>query len=202
VPTDNYMGFMSDFNTLKNEWETMVNDFVAGYPTLVAAAQQELGSLYQPEDYPPVSVMAAKFSMALSVMPVPSTDFRVEIGDDELAKIRADVESRVKNAEQKAMGDLWKRLYDRVKAIAEKLADPEAKFRDSLLENARDICGILPRLNVADDPHLELLSDELMAVISSTNPQALRTNLVVRTSTAKSAQAIVDKMGAFMGGVA
>ena len=201
LPTANYMVFMADFNRMKNEWQYAVDAFVNDYPTLVSAAQQHLGSMYNPDDYPPVGVLADKFSMGLSVMPVPSTDFRVEIGDDEMDRIKADVEQRVKKAEQQAMGDLWKRLYERVKNIAERLSDPTAVFRDSLLENAHEICDILPRLNVADDPNLTSLCDELLVVLDGKKPDALRTNLTVREDTAKQAQAIADKMNVFMTGV-
>ena len=71
--------FMADFNTMKNEWEGMVADFVAGYPQLVSAAQTELGSMYDPQDYPPVGDIANRFQMQLTVMPVPSDDFRVGV---------------------------------------------------------------------------------------------------------------------------
>jgi hypothetical protein len=143
LPTTNYMDFMADFSAMKNDWQSLVDDFVAQYPALVNAAQQELGQLYDADDYPPVGEVQDKFKMGLSVMPVPSNDFRVEIQDEELAKIKADVESRVKKAEQAAMGELWQRLFDRVKHIAERLSDPDAKFKSSLLENAWDLCDIL-----------------------------------------------------------
>jgi hypothetical protein len=201
LPTTNYLDFMADFKAMKNDWERLVDDFVAQYPALVSAAQQELGMLYDQDDYPPVDVVRDKFNMGLSVMPVPSNDFRVEIQDEELAKIKADVESRVKKAEQAAMGELWQRLYDRVKHIAERLSDPDAKFKASLLENAWDLCDILPKLNVADDSNLEQMRTELQAMLRGKNPDVLRTSPAVREDTAKKAQDIVNKMNVFMTGV-
>jgi len=202
LPTENYLKFMADFRQLKGEWEIMVRDFIVGYPQLVSVAQSSLGALYDPADYPAPSTIGERFRMTISIMPVPSTDFRVAIGDEELEKIRADVESRVKAAGDKAMGDLWKRLYDRVKVLAERLADPQARFHESLLENANDLCEILPRLNIADDPKLEQMRCELQSMLKGKNVDMLRTSPTARESTAKSAQAIVDKMGAFMGGIA
>lgn len=158
----------------------MVADFVAGYPQLVSAAQTELGSMYDPQDYPPVGDIANRFQMQLTVMPVPSDDFRVELGDEELEKIKADVESRVKAAGDKAMEGLWKRLYDRVEKLAERLADPEARFQESLLENARELCEILPRLNVADDPNLEQMRCALQATLKNKSADVLRTSPSVR----------------------
>ena len=52
------------------------------------------------------------------------------------------------------MKEAWQRLYDVVKHASDKLNDPTGIFRDSLVQNINDICGVLPRLNFADDPNL------------------------------------------------
>ena len=80
--------------------------------------------------------------MDMAVFPVPSNDFRVSIGDAELERIQQDVEARVENSAQQAMKEAWQRLYDRVKHMAEKLADPKAVFRDTLVENTKEVCSI------------------------------------------------------------
>jgi hypothetical protein len=125
----------------------------------------------------------------------------VSIGSDELARIQQDVERRVADAQATAMKEVWQRLYDRVKHMAEKLADPKAVFRDSMIENAREICMILPRLNFTDDPNLESLRQEVEMGISNHHPDALRNDPDLRRSTAAEAKAIMDKMSVFMGGL-
>lgn len=200
LPTTNYMDFMQEFGAMKSQWEALVKDFVNDYPQLVASAQTQLGQLYDSADYPPVNILLDKFSMSVSVMPVPSTDFRVAIQDEELEKIKADVESRVKQAEAAAMRELWDRLYQRVKNVAEKLAEPDAIFRDSLIGNVQEICSILPKLNVADDPELEQMRQEVEASLTNKNPEAIRHSVTLRESTAQQAKAIADKMAAYMGG--
>ena len=95
------------------------------------------------------------------MFPVPSNDFRVSIGDEELSRIQQDVEARVQNSAQQAMEEAWQRLYDRVKHMAEKLADPKSVFRDTLVENTKEVCSILSRLNFADDPNLETCVNKL-----------------------------------------
>jgi hypothetical protein len=195
----NYMDFMSEFSKMKNEWNALVDSFVASYPTLQADAQRQLGQMYNADDYPSADVIRDKFSIGLNVMPVPSDDFRVEIQDEELEKIREDVTKRVKAAEQAAMKELWQRLYDRVKHIAERLSDPDAKFQASMLENAQELCDILPKLNVSDDADLEHMRMALAATLKGKSPDMLRTVPVVREDTAKKAKEIMNKMDAFMG---
>lgn len=198
LPTANYLSFMSDFRKEKGEWEQLVQEFLDEYDQMKLDAQRILGSLYDPADYPTALELRHKFKMDMAVFPVPSADFRVAIGSEELTRIQQDVERRVKEAEQAALKDVWNRLYERVKHIAEKLADPKAIFRDSMVENAREICALLPRLNFADDPNLEAMRQQVEASLIKP-PEALRNDPDLRRDTAATAKDIMDKMGAFMG---
>jgi hypothetical protein len=198
LPTSNYLNFMSEFRKERDEWNMLVNNFVHNYDQLRQNAQRILGTLYDPADYPTATDIRRKFNMDVAVFPVPSADFRVSIGSEELSRIQQDVERRVKDAEQIAMKEVWTRLYDRVKHIAEKLADPKAIFRDSMVENAREICALLPRLNFADDPNLEAMRQQVEASLLK-HPEALRTNPDLRRDTAADAKKIMDAMSVFMG---
>lgn len=198
LPTANYLSFMSDFRKEKGEWESLVQDFLDEYDQMKLDAQRILGSLYDAADYPNVLELRHKFKMDMAVFPVPSADFRVSIGSEELTRIQQDVERRVKEAEQAALKDVWNRLYERVKHMAEKLADPKAIFRDSMVENAREICAMLPRLNFSDDPNLEAMRQQVEATLLK-HPEALRNDPDLRQDTAAEAKKIMDAMGAFMG---
>ena len=200
LPTANYLSFMTDFRKEKAEWQMLVQTFVDNYDQLCLNAQRILGSLYNSADYPSASEIRQKFHMDMAVFPVPATDFRVSIASDELTRIQQDVERRVADAQATAMQEVWQRLYDRVKHMAEKLADPKAIFRDSMIENAREICMILPRLNFADDPNLESLRQEVEMGIANHHPDALRNDPDLRRDTAAEAKAIMNKMSVFMGG--
>lgn len=200
LPTSNYLQFMTEFRKERDEWNILVNNFVDNYDTLKDDAKRILGSLYDPADYPSAVDIRAKFHMDMAVYPVPSTDFRVAIASEELSRIQQDVERRVKDAEQAALQEVWQRLFDRVKHMAEKLADPKAIFRDSMVENAREICALLPRLNFNDDPNLEAMRQQVEATLLK-HPEALRNDPDLRRDTAAEAKAIMDKMSVFMGGV-
>jgi hypothetical protein len=82
--------------------------------------------------------------------------------------------------------------------MSEKLADPKAVFRDTMVENTRELCALLPRLNFADDPNLEDLRQQVEGSLLL-HPDALRNNPVVRQDKAREAKDIMDKMSAFMG---
>ncbi len=198
LPTSNYLQFMNEFRKEKGEWIQLVDDFVAEYPQLVANASTMLGGLYDPADYPAPAQIRDKFRMDMAVYPVPSSDFRVEIASDELSRIQQDIEARVSNAQADAMKEVWQRLFDRVKHMAEKLSDPKAIFKNSMVEHATELCALLPRLNFADDPNLEALRKEVEAKLIK-QPEALRNDPDLRSDTAAEARRIMAAMGTFMG---
>lgn len=201
LPTDNYLAFMTDFRKERSEYEALVRRFVPAYPQLVFDAQRFLGAAYKPADYPEAHEIADKFKMDMQVMPVPNNDFRVNIADEELERIHDEVEARVKAAARGAMQDVWQRLYDKVRHFAEKMDDPNAIFRDSTVEHLVDLCKLLPRLNVMDDPNLEAMRQEVEAKLAGYNPDVLRANTMVRRSVADEANDIAARMAAFMGGL-
>jgi len=201
LPSANYLAFMTEFRKEKSLWEQLVSDFVDNYSTLKRNAQTVLGKMYNEADYPSETDIAGRFRMDLAVMPVPSTDFRVSLSDGELTRLQADIEKRLQDASASAMKDVWQRLYDRVQHMAERLSDPTAVFRDSMVDNARELCALLPRLNFADDPNLEAMRNEVEARLTSHHPDSLRNNSLVRSSAAADAKQIMDKMSVFMGGL-
>lgn len=201
LPSANYLSFMTSFRQHKAEWQHLVDEFSANYDDLKAQARLFLGSLYNEADYPSRSDIERKFKMDMAVLPVPSTDFRVSLSETEMDGIRSDLEARLREASASAMKDVWQRLFDRVKHITEKLSDPSAIFRDSMVENARELCELLPRLNFTDDPHLETLRSEVEGKLTKFHPDALRNDPDLRRDTAAEAKAIMDKMAVFMGSV-
>lgn len=201
LPSANYLAFTSEFRKEKADWQVVVDRFICAYESLKSDAKRVLGSLYSDADYPTLNKVKAKFNISMVVMPVPSGDFRVDIADDELARITSDVEARVKDAAKGAMDEAWKRLHESVKHMAEKLADPDAIFRDTLVENTREICSVLPRLNFADDPNLEAMRIEVERSLTQHKPDSLRNNPELRRDKAAEANDIMKRMGAFMGGV-
>lgn len=201
LPSANYLAFMTDFRKQKSEWEYAVGMFLDHYGDLKDSARRLLGSLYNEADYPSEQEITGKFKMDMAVFPVPSTDFRVALSNDEMTSIKSDLESRLKQSQQAAMKDVWERLYERVKHMVERLSDPKSRFHDSLIDNARELCALLPRLNFTDDPDLEMMRSEVEAKLAHHNPEILRNNPDLRRDTAEEAKAIMEKMSVFMGGL-
>src|SRR4029077_945960 len=130
--------------------------------------------------------------------PVPNTgDIRVSLASDQIDQIEASIVDRVNSATRTAMADCWQRLHSVVAKIAERLSDPDAIFRDSLIENARETCDVLRRLNVTNDRDLESMRVRVERELTKYDPDVLRDTLTVRESTADKAKDIMNAMSAF-----
>lgn len=201
LPSANYLAFMTEFRKQKAEWQLLVDRFLFDYERLVRDASRFLGTLYDPADYPTLEELRLKFKIDMVIMPVPSDDFRVQLADEELSGLQADMQRRITESAGEAMKEAWRRLFERVEKIVERLSDPKNRFNDSLIENAKEICAVLPRLNFSDDPNLEAMRTEVEGKLAAFTPEVLRADPVTRAKVASDAKDIMDKMSVFMGGV-
>ena len=197
LPVKNYQAYTDMLRKGFHEADSLLADFCADYPTMRIEAQRILNGMYQDTDYP--SDIRSRYGWSVEYAPVPQgTDFRVTLAAGEVQAIAARTEERVKQAFADAQKDAIQRLAECLGRIHERLAQPDAIFRDSLIVNARDLCDILTRLNVADDPQLETLRRKT-EVLAASEPQTLRDNPDVRIDTAAQAQSILDAMQATYG---
>lgn len=199
-----YMQYTSEMAAHQAAFNAAVDAFLADYPQAREAARFTLGTMYQEADYPHPDKARAKFGFSTSFDPLPTCgDFRVSLTDDAVKAIRADLESRMAAAEADAMRDLWQRLYQVVGHMAAQLPKYSAgevkRFNDSLVENVRDLCGLLPALNLSNDPALTDMAAQVERDLCQHSAQTLRDSDHARDSTARAARDLVKKMGAYMG---
>jgi hypothetical protein len=195
-----YRARLTDYET---QFATAVNNFLGEYDTLVAAAAFQLGDLFNREDYPSREVITNKFGFRYAFTPLPTSgDFRVDIGEQGLAELRDHYETVLTERTETMMKDAWDRLYDVLSRMSERLADDtdtetgEAKrkiFRDSLVENAVDVCKLLKHFNTTGDTRLEALRQQLEETMRGVDAQGLRESDLLREQTKRKVDAMLDK---------
>ena len=135
-------------------------------------------------------------------------DVRVSRDKRELNKIKAQIEATVNAGASLAMREVWERLHVVVTHMADRLAaykpapekggKIENPFRDSTVDNVREMLRILPALNITDDQELTdklaLIETKLVAV----DPAKLRADPKARAKAAASAKEIADSMAGRM----
>jgi uncharacterized protein YukE len=200
LPAENFMDYSKRMRELKEVFETKVREFINNYDDYRDAARKRLRGMFNISEYPDSYQIARKYGFATEITPIPSKeDFRVNVQSKDAARIRKEIEAMVNDRAQKAMADLYVRLADTVGHFAEKMADKDAIFRDSLVENLVDLVNLLPKLNVTHDAMLEKLGAEAKAKLCAYEPDTLRGDAKVRKDAADKAAALLKKMSGYTG---
>jgi len=200
LPTANHTAYTDELRALQGQFQTALAEFVRDYPRLQEIARARLNGMYKAADYPHPAAISDRFRISTEFAPVPAAgDFRLdELTADELQRVEQSVTNRVEQATADAVEDAWRRLHEVVSAMRERLAQPDAIFRDSLVSNARDVVEVLGRLNVTGDPSLEAMRATVAADLTQYDPQELRDVPAIREQTAARADEILTAMqGAF-----
>ena len=179
LPIAAHHAYVDEMDTLINDRAKAVKAFLAGYDDAVQEARTTLGSLWRETDYPTAAEIGEKIGAAYEFTPVPDgSHFTADLGEEEAARIRRDIEAHVQAKLSGAVADIYKRLGEAVATVAEKLGhsdDGKARiFRDSLLDNIRDLLDITPQLNVAGDAGLTHLCEQVRAAITGIEVDQLR----------------------------
>lgn len=211
LPSANYLPFTMEMQKKINTIQLADQEFIDRYPDYKEEAKARLNSLFDSKDYPDPQDVLKKFETSILFQPIPdSQDFRTsqEISQADLDQMGKDLDERVKSATQEAIKDLWGRLYNAVHHVADRLSDPEAIFRDSLINNIIDLCDLLPRLNLTADPNLEAMRQEVKDRLTKYQPEDLRpkdtdkpidkaTKTQAREETKREAEKILKTMEAY-----
>jgi hypothetical protein len=192
-----YNDAMRDFRT---RHENLAETFVRDYPTYVDAAKIALNGAFDPDDYPDQQTIAGKFRMRLDFKPLPDgADFRISVMKEAMAELHESVAARVAEATAAARSAEAARLADPLVRLIARLNDSEAVFRDTLVDNVREIVDLFPSLDVTADPGLRAVHARMRAELYHADPDTLRNNATVRASTARKAQGILDTMQDYFG---
>lgn len=198
IPTAKFFDFKTTLDKYKTEFEGLVSDFVTDYPTRIAAQAFKLGSMFDRSEYPDANDIAHKFRFSYCFSPVPEAGhFLVDLGEEMEKELRDEYEKAYEERVNSAMKDLWTRLKDSLDKIAERLTPDEGGknkiFRDSLVDNVLDLCGMLRDLNVTNDVNLEKARREVEMLLSGVVADDLRKSEEIRKDVKHEVDAILGK---------
>ena len=194
-----YKARLTDY---EQQFALAVNNFLGEYDTMVAAAAFQLGDLFNRDDYPTREHIVKRFGFRYSMAPLPTSgDFRVDINEEGLEELRTHYEGVLDTRIKGAMQDAWERLHDVLTKMSERLedtmdanGDPKRKiFRDSLVENAIEVAGLLKHFNIGGDVRLEEMRKQLEDAMRGVDAESLRDSDSLREQTKRKVDAMLDK---------
>jgi hypothetical protein len=193
LPVDLHLTYMERFRDLRTRFQAAVSEFLTFYGDAKEAARESLGTLYREADYPSPNHLRRAFDFEIKLQPLPSVrDWRIDLPQSTIDRIRQELEARHEEAQRLAMADLYRRLAGTVSRMATTLSQPEKIFRDSLVGNLRELCSVLPQLNIARDPRLAELAEKVELRLARLEPSVLRHDPAVRQRAGHDAAALLD----------
>ena len=199
LPAEMFWAYTQLMREHEKQYREAVEKFLTQYPTFVDTAKVRLGVMFHAEDFPTADVLRTKFYWKVRVSGIPTgADFRVDLGSkDDTDAIKAEIDSQLMDDLRGTLGDLWERLFTVVTNFAEKMKEEKPIFRDSLVENIKDTCHILSKLNILGDENLEQVRKQVMDTLAAMPAEELRDNPEQRKTSAKAADDILAAMSKF-----
>ena len=208
IPNTLIIATIEDINSLNLEHQSAVDEACAAYPGMVDQRRIELNGMFNEADYPPVEIWRTKFYFKLHILPLPDTDdFRCKISDEALEQIKAGYADQLKTAEE-----LTKKLpADKIMEVVGHMAKmlgaykpgedgkrAESAFRQSLVDNVRELCMLLPHFNIGNDPQLVSVIARMEKELCAEDEPALKKDEILRETVRKSAEDILTEVSQFI----
>lgn len=201
LPMGNFFEYKQTLGALETEFYDAVTDFIAAYPNLISAAAFQIGALFNRDDYPSEDKIKDKFRVKSAFTPVPlSGDFRVDTDAAAQQQLRDEYEKMYRQKEEETAKELWERLHSYLTTLVDRLDKKQqaiekaeledsqnaaegitkrgksGQFHESHLTNGIELCSLLSRLNIMNDPSLEAARKYLEAALSGVTAKDIRTS--------------------------
>lgn len=199
LPTSLFMDYKQRMNAFEQTFLMMCDEFFNQYDVLVQNAQTNLGRLYKPEDYPDLDEVKLKFGFRRAINPLATAgDFRLDIPAHDLEEMQAEYERKFDERLADAMRAPWERLHTMLTSMSEKLDDSgeddkTRRYHDSLVSNPIELCELLTKLNVTNDPKLEEARKQLELTMLGVSIERVKEDSNVRSDLKSKVDDILGK---------
>ena len=162
LPAKFFLDYRNELVKHRDEFNRLVDTFMASYPQLVSDARTRLGSLYDPNEYPPATDVRLSFGVEFDIFPVPTAgDFRVDVANEERSEIAAQIEAATQERQANATKACYIQVRDVLQRMKQQCVAGKTRITNSLIEDTRDLTDMLDDLNIGDDPELTRIASEI-----------------------------------------
>ena len=179
--------------------DKMLNRFFDNYNEAVQNDQVRLGGLFKKGDYPQtVEEVKEKFYFTYSFKPI-TPDVRTAVFDDHREVIEEAYQKQHQKLIQDLTGSVWTTLKEQLVRLAQQCDftkdDTAKRIFDGLADDVRDAVDALSVYNLADDPEMTRVYNELSGIINQDfNEEKIRRGESYRIQTRDQVQKVLDSL--------
>ncbi len=195
----------------KDLLDLLIDDFIAEYIQLtrtdegVASLIEELGPLYNPNDYPDPAIVRAKFTFQFQFLCFETPENLKQISLAFFEQQREKNEGNWVAINNEVQQLLRAQVRDIVEHMCDKLAgeedDPSGKpktFRAPYMRKIQDFLTDFQLKNITNDQELERTVSKARQLLSGINPKDLRSNDALRDSVVRGFEEIKNSMSSMV----
>ena len=191
--------FDRQMNLFKDELTQGVRNLNDHYHALKEAAQQRLGSLYNPSDYPPSlrTMFGVDWDYPATEPPEYLLRLNPHLYQQERNRIAARFDEAVKLAEEAFTSEFAKLVSHLSERLTSGVDGEKKVFRDSAVTNLTEFFNRFKALNVRSNADLDRLVETAQRTLQGVEPNAIRNSENLRqhvTSQLASVQSVLDGM--------
>lgn len=196
-----------DNNVRPGYWD-VVDKFCAAYSDLRSNyAFKMQGKMYNPNDYPEVDVVRAKFGINLFVQPIPESDFANRVSQDVADQLNThyarQAERFVQETGELQLTQLTKVMQSLSHCCEIDITQGEngetkvsrRRLHESTLQRALEYCDSFKHFNPSGSTQLEGIRAELARVLRDVNIDTLRNSDSLRATVKSEVDDIMKKFG-------
>jgi hypothetical protein len=203
LPTENYMNFCEGWRRRRLEFDAAVRALTNRWLFHVNMGKRALGNLAKDFEYPTAEQVASLYEARVEMFPVPDgVDFRAQVTASEAEAIRENLQVEAEAELVRVQSYMWEQMQVHVSRIVERLSEYEkddsgkvtkGRIHDSLIGNLQLLVDRLSRLNIAKDPAIEAMRQELDAKLCGHTAEDLKADDVLRGSVKDAALDILEQ---------
>lgn len=204
LSVDIYKDFIKTMKGHTRAFREAVMDFIDGFENNIEAMRPVLGDAFSLADYSEYLLstggvnregLLEKFALEVEYGTVSDgDDLRATLTEKDREVISAHITEQNNKKFAKSQEHIITTLHEHILAIHERLSKSENIFRDTLIGNLEDLCDIIPKMNIANDPAIDQLAAEAKATLCKWDAATLREVPSIREDVADEADKMLKGM--------
>ena len=196
--------FRKELDAHKVEFNRLLDEFCAKYPSLVSDAAFKQGDMFDRSAYPDIQDVRSRFRLNEIITQVPENDFRSNIASVIADDLSTHYEKQTQQIVESVMSDAAERLVTIAERISVACSEPEPsdedgkkvkrkKVYESTITQAREICDVLKDFNLTGNDDLERARAQLDEALRDVTLEDLRESSYVRSKVKDSVDDMLSK---------